>query len=157
MYIEVICMTQIDTISSALTSEPAALSTLEPARRLIILIPDLESDYTPAIQRIWELANAQHASVILLGLYKDTGQELSLRRSLITVGAMIQNGDVVTEVHVEMGRNWVDAVNRHYQPGDLIVCFAEQRTGLLHKPVSQIRSEEHTSELQSRVDISYAV
>src|SRR5687768_15339423 len=37
-----------------------------------------------------------------------------------------------------MGTNWVDFVNRNYQTGDLIVCFAEQRAGLLHKPLSQI-------------------
>src|SRR5215510_14893224 len=125
-------MTQIDTISSSLTSE------LEPARRLIVLVPNMESDYIPAIHRIWELASAQHATVLLLGLYKDTRQELGLRRSLITMCAMVQNGDVVAEVKVERGTNWVEVVKRHYQTGDLIVCFAEQRTGLLHKPLSQI-------------------
>ena len=125
-------MTQIDIIHPSLTSE------LEPARRLIVLVPDMEPDYIPAIRRIWELATAQHASVLLLGLYKNTQQELSLRRSLITMCAMVQNGDVIAEVHLEIGTNWVDAAKRHYQTGDLIVCFAEQRAGLLHKSLSQI-------------------
>jgi len=98
----------------------------------------MESDYIPAISRIWELANAWQSSVLLLSLYKDTKQELSLRRSLITMGAMIQDGNVLANVKAEMGTNWVDAVKRNYQTGDMIVCFAEQRAGLLHKPLSQI-------------------
>lgn len=131
-------MTQIHTTPPSLTSTPASLSGLEPARRLIVLVPDMESDYIPAIHRIWELANAQQARVLLLSLYKDTRQELSLRRGLITMCAMLQDGHVLAEVNVEMGKNWVDVVKRHYQTGDLIVCFAEQRAGLLHKPLSQI-------------------
>ena len=131
-------MTQIDTIPPSLTPEPASHSGLETTRRLIVLVPDMESDYIPAISRIWELANAQHASVLLLSLYKDTRQELSLRRGLITMCAMVQAGGLRAEVNVERGTNWVDVVKRHYQTGDLIVCFAEQRAGLLHKPLSQI-------------------
>ena len=131
-------MTKIDTTSPSLTSAPASLSEFEPARRLIVLVPDMESDYMPAIHRIWELANAWHACVLLLSLCKDTKQELSFRRGLITMCAMLQDGHVLAEVKIEMGTNWVDLVNRNYQTGDLIVCFAEQRAGLLHKPLSQI-------------------
>jgi len=96
------------------------------------------SDYIPAIGKIWELAVAQQASVLLLSLYKDSRQELGLRRGLVTMCAMLQDGRVPAEVSTEMGTNWVDLVNRNYQTGDLIVCFAEQRAGLLHKPLSQI-------------------
>ena len=131
-------MTQIDIIPASLASTPASPPGLEPARRLIVLVPDMESDYIPAIGKIWELANAQHANVLLLSLYKDTGQELSLRRGLITLGAMVQAGRVLAAVKVEMGTNWVRIVKRNYQKGDMIVCFAEQRAGLLHKPLSQI-------------------
>ena len=131
-------MTRIDTTPPALISAPASVSGLEPARRLIVLIPDMASDYMPATRRIWEVANAQHAHVLLLTLSKEASQELSLRRSLITMGAMVQDGHVPVEVKVEMGTNWVDLVKRNYQVGDLIVCFAEQRAGLLHKPLGQI-------------------
>jgi hypothetical protein len=129
-------MTKIDTFSPSLAPLPP--SELEPARRLIVLIPDMESDYLPAIGNIWELANTQHASVLLLGLYKDMSQELSLRRGLITLCAMVQAGHVLAKVQVEMGTSWVSVVKRNYQKGDMIVCFAEQRAGLLHKPLSQI-------------------
>jgi len=131
-------MTKIDIIPAPSASVPAALSGLEPASRLIVLVPDMESDYIPVIPRIWELAEAQQASVLFLSLCKDTSQELSLRRGLITMGAMVQSSHVLAEVRVEMGTNWVDVVKRNYQTGDLIVCFAEQRAGLLHKPLSQV-------------------
>jgi len=131
-------MTQIDSIPSSLTSSTASLSGLEPARRLIVLVPDLESDYIPVIRRIWELANAQRARVLLLRLCKDARQELSLRRELVTMCAMVQVGILSAEADVEIGTNWVDFVKRNYQMGDLVVCFSEQRAGLLHKPLSQI-------------------
>ena len=131
-------MTQIDIIPSSLASTPASPLGLEPARRLMVLVPDIDSDYIPAVGKIWELANAQHASVLLLGLYKDIRHELSLRRSLITLCAMVQAGHVLAEVKVEQGINWVNVVKRNYRKGDMIVCFAGQRAGLLHKPLSQI-------------------
>lgn len=131
-------MTQMDTIPSSFTAVPASLSGLEPARRLIVLVPDMELDYISAMGRIWEVANVQQASVLLISLYKDTKQEPSLRRSLIIMAAMVQASHVLAEVKIEMETNWVDIVKRNLQPGDTIICFAEQRAGILHKPLSQI-------------------
>ncbi len=131
-------MTRLDLIPPSSTSYPASLSGYEPARRLIVLVPNLESDYIPAIRRIWELANAQRANVQFLGLCKDTRQELNLRRALVTMSAMVQDGKVSTEAKVEIGTSWVDVVKRNCQTGDMIVCFAEQRAGFLHRPLSQI-------------------
>jgi hypothetical protein len=131
-------MTKIDIIPSSLPSTPASDSGLAPASRLIVLVPGIRSEYISAVGRIWELANAQQASVLLLSLYKDTKQELSLRRDLVTMCAMLQDGRVPVEVSIELGTNWVDFVKQNYQTGDLIVCFAEQRAGLLNKPLSQI-------------------
>jgi hypothetical protein len=51
---------------------------------------------------------------------------------------MLQDGRIPVETNVEIGTNWVDVVKRNYQAGDMIVCFAEQRAGLLQKPLSQI-------------------
>jgi len=50
----------------------------------------------------------------------------------------VQDGRIPVEINVEIGMNWVDVVKRNYQAGDMIVCFAEQRAGLLQKPLSQI-------------------
>lgn len=131
-------MTRLDSIHPSSTSFPTPLSKNEPARRLIVLVSDLESNYVPAIRRISELANAQCANVQFLGQCKDTRQELSLRRVLATMTVMMQLGGVSAEAKVEIGMNWVDVVKGNYQTGDMIVCFAEQRAGLLHRPLSQI-------------------
>ena len=131
-------MTRLDSIPPSSTSFPASLPEHEPARRLIVLVPDLESDYIPAIRRIWELANAQRANVQFLGLCKDPSQELSFRRALVIMSNMLQDGKVSTEAKVEIGTSWVDVIKRNYQTGDTIVCFEEQRAGLLHRPLSQI-------------------
>lgn len=107
------------------------------ARRLIVLVPT-DSDCTPVMRRIWELAIATDMRVQFLGLCRDTAQEPALRRGLVTVSALIQDARVSAQAKVEIGTNWVEAVKRNYQAGDMIVCFAEQRAGLLHKPLSQI-------------------
>ena len=131
-------MTRLDSIPPASTSFPASLSEHEPARRLIVLVPNLETDYFHAIHRVWELANAQRVNVQFLGLCEDTRQELGFRRALVIMSAMVQDGNVPTEAKVEIGTSWVDAVKRNCHTGDMIVCFAEQRAGFLHRPLSQI-------------------
>ncbi|HLO17894.1 MAG TPA: hypothetical protein VK206_23900 [Anaerolineales bacterium] len=131
-------MTKLDSIPPSLTSFTPSLSLLEPAQRLIVLVPDLEWDYIPAIHRIWELANSQPVRVLFISLCKDPKQELSLRRALVILYAMVQDGKIPVETNVEIGLNWVDVVKRNYEMGDTVVCFAEQRVGLLHKPLSQI-------------------
>lgn len=109
----------------------------EAVRRLIVLVPT-DSDYITATHRIWKLANHLHACVQFLGLCRDAAEEPGLRRQLITMSALVGDARVCTTLKVEIGTNWVQIVKRNYQVGDMIVCFAEQHTGLLHKPLSQI-------------------
>jgi hypothetical protein len=121
-----------------LTSENDSVNTrLENACRLIVLIP-VDSDYNAATRRVWELATATANRVLFLGLCRDRAQEPSLRRQLVTISALVGDGRVRTELKVEIGTDWVEAVKRNYQAGDMIVCFAEQRAGVWHRPLSQI-------------------
>ena len=131
-------MTHTYSSPPSLSSSTAMVAVFEPAGRLLVLVSDPESNYIPVIRRISELANVQRAHVLLLCLCNDPRQELSLRRGLVTMCAMLQRGIVSAEAKVEIGRNWVDVVKRNYQTGDMIVCFAEQRAGFLQKPLSQI-------------------
>ena len=131
-------MTKLDSIPPSLTSFTASLSLLEPAQRLIVLVPDLEWNYIPAIHRIWELANSQPVRVLFISFCKDPKQELSLRRALVILSAMVQDGKIPVETTVEIGKNWVNVVKPNYQTADMIVCFAEHRAGLLQKPLSEI-------------------
>ncbi len=131
------------TLSSASRSDPSTLPSvagqrLEPARRLIVLVPCLDADLTAVARRVWELANAADAHIQFLGLYSDPAQEPRLRRELVTMSAMVKDGRVSAEADVIFGRDWVDAVKTRWQAGDMVVCFDEQRVGLLRKPLSQI-------------------
>lgn len=110
---------------------------LETSRRLLVLIP-ANSNCASVTRRIWELANATGSAVQLLGLCKDADQEPALRRELVTLSALIQDAKISVETKFEIGTNWVDVVKRNYQVGDMIVCMANQRTGIQRKPLSQI-------------------
>ena len=131
-------MTEIDSTPPSLASSTTSFSGPQYAHRLVVLVPDLEWDFIPAIHRIWSLADRQQARVLLISLCKDSRQASGLRRALIILCAMLQDGKIPVETNVEIGTNWVAVVRRHYQTDDMIVCFAEQRAGLLQKPLSQI-------------------
>lgn len=122
--------------SSSLTLAPPSNSGA--ARRLIVLVPDADLDYVTATRRVWELATELGADIQFICLYKDPARESSLRRQLVTMTAMVQDGNVSAEVKVESGNNWVNVVKSNRQTGDMIVCFAEQHAGLLYRPLSQI-------------------
>jgi len=130
-------MHKIDTQSHAPTLVVDSDQVDRSARNLLVLIP-ADSDYSMLTHRIWELATTTGMQVKLLSLCKDTAQESSLRRGLVTIASLLKSGGISTEVTLELGTNWLAAVRRIFQPGDMIVCFAEQRAGLLHRPLSQI-------------------
>lgn len=139
-------MIKLDSNIPALTLPPASSldasatlnSTLKVAQRLIVLIPNIEADYAPIMPRVWELAYALKCRVLFLGLCKDVLEEPGLRRALVTMAALIQDGWVSAEAKTEIGNNWLKLVKSNWREGDLIVCFAEQRTGLMQKPLGQI-------------------
>jgi len=131
-------MTRLNYEHRALTVPIASQPDPEPARRLLVLVPSPEADLTSATQRIWELANASGAQVKFLGLCNDATQEPSLRRKLVTMTAIVNDGRVSAEAEVMGGKNWVEVVKSRWQPGDTVVCFDQQRMGILQKPLSQI-------------------
>ena len=135
-------MNKLDVSPPALTVSPASFSSLEPVRRLIVLVPTLEADLILVTHRVWELANTTDAHIQFLGLYSDPSQEPSFRRELVTMSAMVNDGRVSAEADVIFGKDWVGVVKIRYQTGDRVVCFAEQRVGLSHKPLSQILQSE---------------
>lgn len=143
--------TKSQTASFAIATAPrsdasTALNTSRvSAGRLIVLVP-ADANYSALTRRIWQLAIATGKHILFLSLCQDAAEEPSLRRQLVTVSALVGDGKVSTEAKVEIGTNWVDLVKAHYQAGDVIVCFAEQRAGLFHRPLSQIlESNLHAS------------
>jgi len=114
-------MNKLDVSPPALTVSPASFSSLEPVRRLIVLVPTLEADLILVTRRVWELANTTDAHVQFLGLYSDPSQEPSLRRELVTMSAMVNDGRVSAEADAVFGKDWVDVVKTYYQAGDMVV------------------------------------
>src|SRR6266487_657748 len=131
-------MSKLNSTSRSL--ELAATSELDSksSQRLIVLVPYFEADPTPLARRVWELANAMGTQVQFIALYSDLALESSLRRQLICMAAMINDDRISVEIDVIFGKDWLDAVKWHRQAGDIIVCLAEQRVGLLRKPLNQI-------------------
>lgn len=118
--------------------------TSERSHRLIVLVPE-DVDYSRVTRRIWELANSTGSSVQLLGLCRNTAEEMSLRRELVTISALIQDAKIPVDTKIEIGFNWLKAVKNNYQDGDMIVCLAEQSIGIRRQPLSQIlESTMHT-------------
>lgn len=131
-------MTRLNYEHQAFTIPIASQPDPEPAHRLIVLVPSLEVDLIVVTQRVWELANATGAHVKFISLCNDAAQEPSLRRELATMSAIVKDGNISAEAEVVSGRNWVEVVKTRRQAGDIVVCCAEQRAGLMQRPLSQI-------------------
>lgn len=116
---------------------PASQADPSTAPRFLVLIP-ANSDYRDSAHRIWELANAAGASVHFMGLCREINEAPGLQRGLTMLATLVHDGRVATEVKIEIGTNWVQAIQKNYQKGDVLVCFAEPHAGLLHRPLHQI-------------------
>jgi hypothetical protein len=115
---------------------------LETAGRLIVLVPCLDTDLNVIAGRVWELAAARNAEVQFLGLYQDAFEEPGLRRKLVTLSAMVRDERVSAGMEVLPGKDWVEIVREHSQAGDMLVCFAEQRSGFSQRPLSEVLQSE---------------
>jgi hypothetical protein len=120
------------------TFQPVPITTtLGTDRRLIVLLP-ADIDYSAVTRQIWEVAHTSGMQIQLLGLCEDNAEEQAHRRGLINMASLLQNGSMCAEAEVAIGTNWIAVIKSNYKPGDAIVCFAEQRTGLLNQPLSQV-------------------
>ena len=112
------------------------------ARRLLVLIPDAYFNLALVASRAWEIAGASGAQVRFLGMCEDVLQESSLRRKLATLSALVNEGGVRADTEIITGSDWIGAVRSRRQANDMLVCLAEQRAGLLQRPLSQILTSD---------------
>ena len=142
-------MNKLDLHPTSLTYAAHPPANLESVRRFVVLVPK-DMEYSAATRRIWELANASGVHYVqLLGLCKNAAEEPGLRRGLVAMTLLLQDGRIFVETNIDIGTSWVEAVKSYQQAGDMIVCCAEQRAGLLHRPLSQI--------LQSDLDMPFYI
>ena len=112
---------------------------LPPARRLVVLIPDVSTDESELARRIWSLASPRGLEVLYLGLCRDPYREPRARRRLASLAAMTRDDWAHVETRLALGGDWVRTVQAAYRSGDLIVCHAEQTVSawrFAHKPLS---------------------
>lgn len=131
-------MNKLDTNPPVYIVSPASSADLQPASRLIVLVPDSELDTVLAARKIREVAKAMESRVQLLGLSRDAAHEPGIRRQLITLAAMVADSTIFVESKIEYGKDWLNAVRFHWHRGDVIVCFTEQLSGLSGRSLSRI-------------------
>ena len=131
-------MNKLDVSPPTLTISPASFSDPQPVRRLIVLVPESEVDSALTARKVWELANALESRVQFIGLSKDAEHEPAVRRQIVTLSAIVESDKISVESKIEIGNDWLNAVKSEWHEGDVIVCYAEQRSGLTRRPLSQI-------------------
>ena len=126
-------MTKLDSIPPSLMYTAPTHFDRGPANRLIVLFPAEAGDYSSQSHRIWEIARSSGLNVLILSLCSDPYEESQLRRQLVTMAAIIGDGQVCTDIRIEFGNDWVRQVKNIYCPGDVIACYAGHRVGLTQK------------------------
>lgn len=131
-------MNELVTAQQPISTPVPASELPAPIRRLVVLTPWLDADLTPMAGRVWQLAEAAGVSVLFLGMSNEAAREASLRRKLITLAAMLKEGGIHAEAEMLRATDWVEALKPHLVPGDMLVCMAEQRTGLMQRPLGEL-------------------
>jgi hypothetical protein len=96
-----------------------------PARRLIVILPDIEFDILTLPRQIRNLAVLDHLQILLL--IKPSREEnlFNSRVNLSTLASLIRDSRVDVQTHLVLGMSLVKAACQYSQPGDVVVCFAE--------------------------------
>ena len=125
----------------SLVQSPVAASRLAPTiRRLVVLIPDADTDETELSQHIWSMVGRRELSVLFLGLSRDARHGPRARRRLATLAALTRDASVHVEAKLVIGSDWLQVLHSVHRSGDMVVCHAEQhvlRWGFRREPWSQ--------------------
>lgn len=97
-----------------------------PARRLVVLVPDLDLDESALSRRVWNLAAPNKLAVLYLGLSRSAPEEPHARRRLATVAALTRDDWVQVSTTLAVEEEWAGALRLLLRSGDLIVCHSEQ-------------------------------
>jgi hypothetical protein len=122
-------MTMIGTIpvTGAVTTMEKPQTTAMALDRIIVLVPESGAYGMELAQRIWALAEPCALKVLFLCAPRSgSAHETALQLRLITLASQIRSERVEVDTSIEQGTNWVQAVKRHWQPRDIVICCAEQ-------------------------------
>ena len=109
-------------------------------KRLIVLVPQPEVDEAVLARRVWTLALSGRSEVLYVALVRDADDEARARRSLALLTSMTRDDRLRVTSQAVFQSQWLKALRPLYQPGDTIVCLAEQtvkRLGRATLPLSE--------------------
>jgi hypothetical protein len=95
---------------------------LSNAKRLIVLVPDLNVDETALGRRIWDIAKPARIDVMYLCVVRHWGDELQATHKLAQLLSITNDPMFRTEILVKAEISWFKAIREIQRPGDLIIC-----------------------------------
>ena len=113
-----------------------------PAARLLVLVPEGDWPVVELAQRIWSLAAAAGAAVLLVGLADRPEREPQARRALALLQTHTRFDPVPVSTRIARVPDWIAAVKQLRRPGDCVVCFPTQEApadgwGWRYQPLSR--------------------
>lgn len=125
--------------------EPGAAPEADEARpaagRLLVLVPDIDTDETELVRRVLAMASSRGQTLVFLGAAPDPGDEPRVRRRLSTLVAVARTDDVLVETRIAHTGDWTRSVKAEWRKGDVVVCPAEARVGAIRRALSQSLQE----------------
>jgi hypothetical protein len=100
---------------------------LSNARRLIVLVTDLDVDDIVLGRRIWDIARSAHTDVTYLCVVRHWGDELKAIHKLTQLLSVTNDPTFRTETLIKAETSWLKAIREIRRPGDLIICGQSQR------------------------------
>ena len=120
---------------------PLALS----AHRLVVLIPDADTDESELAEHLWSIASAHGLAVLLISIFRDPRREPRARRRLATLAALLRDDTVLVETKLETGTDWPTAIRSTRREADILLCHAELhvlRWGFRRESLSRLLARE---------------
>lgn len=121
--------------------EPAAATEADEvspaAGRLLVLVPDMDTDETELVRRVLAMASSRGQTLVFLGAAPDPGDEPRVRRRLSTLVAVARMEEVRVESRIAHSEDWTRNVKAEWRQGDVVVCPAEARVGAKRRTLSQ--------------------
>jgi len=94
--------------------------------RLVVLAPGQGLEALALAQWLASPVSLHRPSILFLSVVQSLNEEPCARVQLSDLTALTSGFPVKVESELILGKNWVDAVCEVWQPGDLVICYAEQ-------------------------------
>lgn len=117
----------------------------ESQKQLIVLLPGSLAGNLKISKKIHWLAVQDKYKVLYLTIVESLEKKLTTDRSMVTMKAFTSNNVLRVDSLVILSNEWEMILERAYQPGDMIVCQAEQsvyKTFLHGLPIGKYVEEE---------------